>query len=60
MFGLFFRLLILFFELSGYTVAFVFQAVWCAYHKFQPGVGDALGEYVRALTNAFSRFFRQA
>ena len=58
-FKLFFRLMMLFFKIVGYTIACGAQALWYTAHGKTELVGDAIGYLGRDITNAVADIFRR-
>lgn len=58
-FKLFFRLMVLFFKIIGYTIACGVQALWYVAHGKNDLVGDAIGYLGRDVTNAIAEVFKQ-
>lgn len=58
-FRLFGRLLMAFFEISGYFMAFGSQAAWYLLHGRRDLVGDAIGEFGRSVTDAVADIFER-
>jgi hypothetical protein len=58
-FKLFFRLILLGFRISGYTIACGAQSLWYIAHGHKELVGDAIGYLGRDITNAITETFRR-
>jgi hypothetical protein len=58
-FKLFFRLMLLFFKVIGYTIACGAQSLWYVAHGKTELVGDAIGYFGRDVTNAVADVFRR-
>lgn len=57
-FKLFGRLFLAFFKITGYTIAYGSQILWCLIHRKPDRIGDALGEYGHAVTDAIAGIFK--
>ena len=58
-FKLFFRIILLFFKITGYTLACGAQSLWYVAHGKNELVGDAIGYLGRDITNAIAEVFRR-
>jgi hypothetical protein len=58
-FKLFFRLIVLFFQVAGYAVSCGAQSLWYIAHGHRELVGDAIGYFGRDVTNAIANVFRR-
>jgi hypothetical protein len=58
-FKLFFRITLLFFKITGYTLACGAQSLWYVAHGKTELVGDAIGYLGRDITNAVADLFRR-
>lgn len=56
-FRLFGRLLVVAFKITGYFMAFLGQALWHLAHRDTNHIGDAIGEFGRATTDALAALF---
>jgi len=58
-FKLFFRIILPFFKVAGYTLACGAQSLWYVAHGKNELVGDAIGYLGRDITNAIAEVFRR-
>jgi hypothetical protein len=58
-FKLFFRLMLLIFKITGYSLACEAQSLWYVAHGKTELVGDAIGYLGRDITNAIAEVFRR-
>lgn len=57
-FRLFGRLMLAFVRIAGYLFAYGLQALWYVAHSKREHVGDAIGEFGHAVTDALADVFR--
>ena len=57
-FKLFIRLLLAVLKITGYAVGYGAQALWYVIHSKREHVGDAIGEFTHAVTDAIADVFR--
>jgi len=58
-FKLFFRLMLLIFKITAYSLACGAQSLWYVAHGKSELVGDAIGYLGRDITNAIAEVFRR-
>ena len=57
-FRLFGRFLLALFKIGGYFLAYGLQVIWYIGHSRREHVGDAIGEFGHAVTDAIAEVFR--
>jgi hypothetical protein len=57
-FKLLFRILLAFFRIFGYFLAFMAHTLWCVLHGHPEMAGDAMGDLGRGITDALADVFK--
>lgn len=52
------RLLLASFKITGYTIVYLSQAAWFLAHRRRDKIGDTMGYWGRATTDAVSEIFK--